>query len=419
MISAIRNIKDKPLVIVFLLYVLSSYTCQEALLPTKINSLLLMLFVGLAFVYKILKNVSVDIHFSKWYFVLLSYSLCSALLMNNDVFSTLYQMFVVLVLTFCYCIVINSREALVLTVFTYVISAVLMGLLIMYYNPMYLIGNVSELDGMRLGQEETGNANIFTALMMFSGVFASWLTLYNKNFIMRVCSALSLLLILYLMALSGGRKTIIAVISCTMFFVWKKGEGNLKKKIISIVAICIALYGVLYMIMNIPWLYDVVGYRFDGLLSFVGGTGESNVTSDDLRKRMIEMGLQGWFESPIFGHGLDAFKFFNKETTGHFFYSHNNYVEMLYDFGILGFLFYYVYIYKLYKKLTKVPRELESFSILGIGIIIELLFFDIGGVAYYINGNMIMLCIVSLIAYSPKLTNIKNYGFINRCHNME
>ena len=131
------------------------------------------------------------------------------------------------------------------------------------------------------------------------------------------------------------------------------------------------------------------------------------------------MGLQGWFESPIFGHGLDAFKFFNKETTGHFFYSHNNYVEMLYDFGILGFLFYYVYIYKLYKKLTKVPKELESFSILGIGIIIELLFFDIGGVAYYINGNMIMLCIVSLIAYSPKLTNIKNYGFINRCHNME
>ena len=288
---------------------------------------------------------------------------------------------------------------------TYVISAVLMGVLIMYYNPMYLIGNVSDLGGTRLGQEETGNANIFTALMMFSGVFASWLLLFNKNVILRLCSAFSLVLILYLMALSGGRKTIIAVVTCTMFFVWKRGEYSVKKKVFSLIVICIVLFSIVYMMMNIPWLYDVVGYRFDGFLSFVGGTGESNVTSDDLRKKMIEMGFQGWTENPLLGHGLDSFKFFNKETTGHMFYSHNNYVEMLYDFGIIGFLFYYVFIYKLYRRLKKRPKEFENFSILGIGILIELLFFDIGGVAYYINGNMIMLCIVSLIAYSPRLIN--------------
>ena len=93
--------------------------------------------------------------------------------------------------------------------------------------------------------------------------------------------------------------------------------------------------------------------------------------------------------------------------TGHMFYSHNNYVEMLYDFGIIGFLFYYVFIYKLYIRLKKLPKEFETYSILGIGILLELLFFDIGGVAYYINGNMIMLCIASLIAYSPRLINEK------------
>ena len=405
MINSIRNIKNKPLVLVFLLYIITSYVCQETLLPSKINSLFLLVFVGLAFCYRIQKRNYVDKHFSIWYLILLLYSLFSALLMSNDVFYTLYQMLVVFVLTFCFGIVITNRKTLELTIVTYVISAVLMGILIMYYNPMYLIENVSGLGGMRLGQEETGNANIFTALMMFSGVFASWLILYNKNVILRVCSAFSLVLILYLMALSGGRKTIIAVVACTMFFVWKKGAYSIKKKVFSLFVICIVLYSIVYMMMTIPWLYDVVGYRFDGLFSFVGGTGESNVTSDDLRKEMIEMGFQGWTEKPIFGHGLDSFKFFNKEMTGHMFYSHNNYVEMLYDFGIIGFLYYYIFIYKLYIRLKKLPKEFEIYSILGIGILLELLFFDIGGVAYYINGNMIMLCIVSLIAYSPRLIN--------------
>lgn len=405
MINSIRNIKNKPLVLVFLLYIITSYVCQETLLPSKINSLFLLVFVGLAFCYRIQKRNYVDKHFSIWYLILLLYSLFSALLMSNDVFYTLYQMLVVFVLTFCFGIVITNRKTLELTIVTYVISAVLMGILIMYYNPMYLIENVSGLGGMRLGQEETGNANIFTALMMFSGVFASWLILYNKNVILRVCSAFSLVLILYLMALSGGRKTIIAVVACTMFFVWKKGAYSIKKKVFSLFVICIVLYSIVYMMMTIPWLYDVVGYRFDGLFSFVGGTGESNVTSDNLRKEMIEMGFQGWTEKPIFGHGLDSFKFFNKEMTGHMFYSHNNYVEMLYDFGIIGFLYYYIFIYKLYIRLKKLPKEFEIYSILGIGILLELLFFDIGGVAYYINGNMIMLCIVSLIAYSPRLIN--------------
>ncbi len=87
------------------------------------------------------------------------------------------------------------------------------------------------------------------------------------------------------------------------------------------------------------------------------------------------------------------------------YYSHNNYVEMLYDFGLIGFLFYYIFVYKLYKKLVALPEEHKNYSILGIGILIELLVFDMGGVAYYMNGNMIMLCIVSLIAYSPFLFN--------------
>ena len=156
---------------------------------------------------------------------------------------------------------------------------------------------------------------------------------------------------------------------------------------------------------NIPWLYDIIGYRFDGFFGFLSGTRESNVSSDDLRIDMIKNGLIGWTERPLFGHGLDSFKFFNRRTTGHMFYSHNNYVELLYDFGLVGFTLYYYFIYKTFDKLRTLPEEYSKYSVLGIGIILELLLFDFGGVSYYMNGNMIMLCIVSQIAYSSRLIN--------------
>lgn len=401
MIKPLNNVKDKILVVFLLLYIISSYVCQEALLPPRLNSLVLIAFVGIAIIYSMFRANTVNLNFSKWYLIFFLYSLCSALLMTNNVMPTLYQMVVILVLTFCYSISIYSEKVLELTVITYVISAVTMGILIIYYNPVYLIGNIDSLDGNRLGGDETGNANIFTALMMFSGVFAVWVALYKKNIVLRFTSILSLLFILYLMALSGGRKTIIALIACTLYFIWKKAGKSIHKKVMAILVIGLTMSFILYITMSVQWIYDVIGYRFEGLLDFLNGTGYSNVTSDDLRKKMIEIGLQGWSERPMFGHGLDSFKFFNEQITGRKFYSHNNYIEILYDFGLVGFILYYVFIYKLYKRLISLPKEYEIYSILAIGIIIELLLFDIGGVSYYANLNMIMLCIASIISYAP------------------
>lgn len=405
--SANKTLYSKCLVFIMLIYILTSYVCQETLLPTRINSLVLFGFVGLSFIGIVFRGGYFNYYFSRWYFLLLIFSFLSCALMSYNVFPTLYQMFVVFILTICFGVTLDSRTTLDLTAITYVCAAVLMGILIILYNPTYLLGNIGGLNGVRLGEEETGNANIFTALMMFSGVFASWLLMYHKSFIIRLFSCSALLFILYLMALSGGRKTVIAVIVCTTYFIWKKGSGNKKKKIAAIVIILAMLYVIMYMMKNIPWLYDVVGYRFDGLLGFLSGTGESNVSSDDLRLKMIKNGLLGWTERPILGHGLDSFKFFNRNTTGHMFYSHNNYVEMLYDFGLLGFILYYSFIYKIFKRLNTLPAEYSNYSVLAIGIIIELLLFDLGGVSYYMNGNMIMLCIVSIIAYSPRLINNK------------
>ena len=125
MIKPLNNVKDKILVVFLLLYIISSYVCQEALLPPRLNSLLLIAFVVIAIIYSMFRANTVNLNFSKWYLIFFLYSLCSALLMTNNVMPTLYHMGVILVLTFCYSISIYSEKVLELTVITYVISAVL------------------------------------------------------------------------------------------------------------------------------------------------------------------------------------------------------------------------------------------------------------------------------------------------------
>lgn len=67
--------------------------------------------------------------------------------------------------------------------------------------------------------------------------------------------------------------------------------------------------------------------------------GTSNDLSVASRYKMIEFGLNCFRESPIVGHGIDAFKnlYPYKEA-----YAHNNYIELLVDVGIIGLIIYYI-----------------------------------------------------------------------------
>ena len=106
--------------------------------------------------------------------------------------------------------------------------------------------------------------------------------------------------------------------------------------------------------------------------------------------------LDKWQECPLWGHGHDTFKYYNQIVTGHLFYAHNNYAELLYDLGLVGFALYYGYICKLGHSLFKLNDENREYKVLGIALLIELLIFDIGGVSYYTVMTQIVLCITFL-----------------------
>ena len=370
------------------------FTAQETLLPTVIHSAVMYCMIGVVWVYALLKKNILITKFSAWYGVFFLFCVLSATLCSQSDPSILFPIAVSLIISFCFIQLINTTGRLEACLNVYVISAVIMALLLWQTGQLdYLY--IDARSEMRLGTEVTGNANIFTALFMYSGVFAAWFMVYEKKKMSRLIYLLAFVFILFIMIVSGGRKTIIAIMGALGVFLVMKESGH-KKKIIKNTILAIAIVaGIFVAILKVPILYDLIGERFEGLFDFFTGKG-SNVSSDDTRGQIFVLALKGWLEQPLLGHGIDSFKSFNRAVTGHFYYAHNNFAELLYDVGIVGFaLFYYMFVY-IYKRLKLVNADYYKYKILGYGLLVELLIFDVGGVSYYLVGNIVILAITYL-----------------------
>ena len=148
--------------------------------------------------------------------------------------------------------------------------------------------------------------------------------------------------------------------------------------------------------MKVPMFYDVIGSRMESYLIFLGGDTSHADGSSRIRSQMIEIGLQKWQESPLWGYGFDSFKYFNESVTGHFYYSHNNFVEMLYNLGIIGFIAYYSYYIKLlfasYNEKNRISLSARAFSV---AMVISMMVYEYGAINYTTTSTMIMFFFAS------------------------
>ena len=387
--------------VLLIVYVFFLYTAQETLLPTVISSLTLYgLVVCTVFNVVVFQKGNGTLpQYTKWYVCLIILGLFSFAWASNIVFEAMYNMIVSLVVTYCFIIILDTSDKFDVCIRSFVFAADVMGILLILTGQ--LTGSAAE---DRLGESITGNANSFSALLMVAAVLAIWLAIYKaKTFPDKMFNISSFLFILFMMALSGGRKTILAVIVCMLIFIVFKNRisfFNFMKNAVIAIAAVVVLYNVM---MNVPIFYESVGQRFEGIFNWIS-EGTSSVGSDKLRNEMIEIGLDQWKNRPVLGYGLDTFKYYNQITTGHFYYAHNNFVELLYDVGIVGFTLYYGYICKLGYSLFKEKNENLEYKILGLALLTELLIYDMGGVSYYTVMMQIVICMAYLcFKYSKRV----------------
>ncbi len=382
-------------IFLFCIYNATLFFANDVLLPKEISSYSLYLFLGCSVLFLFMKRTLQLQRVSVWMLSVMAFSMISMLYSPEK--GILSGKFYLLIVNFVIVMLISqysfNKNIVAAIGWTYAMSSLFMMV------SLIATGNITDLsESGRLGTELTGNANSFASLLMIAVLFAIWFLIYTKRNIWQTILLLSSIAMSYFgMFLSGGRKyVIIPIIFLYVLLLFKrdkKGRAHLLKNTISVIlAVCL----VYWLMMNVPMFYEIIGIRIEAGLSFLQGDLSKADASSILRDKMIEGGLKGWLSSPIWGHGFDSFKHYNVTITGLSTYSHNNYVEMLFNTGIIGFFLYYsFYVYILKKALTSKQKVSMSSRAFASAFIVAMVFYEYGQVNYTITSTMVLLYLAS------------------------
>ena len=385
-------VEDKNIGIsLFCIYAFISSLANDTVLPSSIGSLTLYLFLGYSVMYIMWKKMLHIELMTKWMMVFMAFSVFSLIyspenaLFSNSEFYQLIVSFILILFLTQYNINIKDISRIS---WAYVLSA---GTLIIILHSQGKLTGFSTSN--RFGQELFGNSNILASLLMKASMYAVWLLIYSDNkIIKKAILVLCLAASYYGMFLSGGRKFIVIPFVFLYVLLMLKQDDRGKRHMIKYTAIFIFMVAVVYyLIMNVPAFYAVIGERMESLFSFFLTGSSISGHSAEQRADMINFGLRKWLESPIWGYGFDSFKYYNRSMTGHFYYSHNNFVELLYNLGIIGFVIYYWFYLYLFKTAWKgkfyYTPKVRAFVI---GLVLSMLVFEYGAVNYSSTQSLIM-----------------------------
>ena len=232
------------------------------------------------------------------------------------------------------------------------------------------------------GTERVGNAiglhsNSVGMNMAYASFISFFLAKETKNW------KYFLLIIAFLpvVVFSGSRKAIfIFLLSITLLWVLTgKGIKGLLYLLLAF-AVVVVFFNI---VMSNQVLYGIIGSRLDGLFSYFTGVGQVD-SSSEYRDMYRTYALQIWMEYPLFGSGLNTFRYFNQLfLTGVYVYCHCNYLEILSGLGLVGFALYYSIFVLMGKRLIKsFNRHKTNLVIFCFVFLVCRFIFDYGFVSY-------------------------------------
>lgn len=197
--------------------------------------------------------------------------------------------------------------------------------------------------------------NAAMALMMILYLFPK-----AKNLFLKMYYCIIVAVSLYLVYWMGSRKTIVFLILglCGVILLKKP-----KKIIRNLLLVCCLITVSWNLLIEVPSLYQNVGWRLEALTSSITGKGKAD-SSTLLREKYIKVGIESFKESPVIGYGVASFSEINEHKTNHHTYSHNNFIEIAVGLGVIGFIFYYWFFgYLIIKYLKLFIHKRTSFLV--------------------------------------------------------
>lgn len=248
------------------------------------------------------------------------------------------------------------------------------------------------------GADDIGNANIYGAHSAIGVVIAIYL-LINKRITNRykILYYIAIFSLLMFTVLSGSRKVYLyLIIPLALYYVLK--NKSILKTVRNIIIVILSIFLLWYLLMSIPFFYNIIGKKIDMLIS--GLLGGSTDASTKTRMILIDFGIKKFKQNPIFGYGLGNFVVLHNAYDSNFawYYAHNNYVELLVGCGLIGTIMYYsLYVRTLFIGIKKIIKQFDLQCSMMVGLLISLLICEYGQVSYYSAYLQLILMIVYFI----------------------
>lgn len=233
------------------------------------------------------------------------------------------------------------------------------------------------------GGQAVQNANVLASVTSFAVIFTISLLVLNKTKNRTLTIILGLINFLFALLTASKKIFVFIGVFVVLLYVLKsrKPAVVIRKMVISLLAV--AAFAML--IFKVEFLYNLVGMRIETMIA--GFLGSSTDASTSFRLRLIEWGMEWFSEKPYVGYGLDNFKYLLGSTYNTWagkvgVYAHNNYIELLVNFGLAGTLLYYSLYFSIIQNSWKWRKQQNLVFVLALAMIVSLLVSEYGQVSY-------------------------------------
>ena len=190
-----------------------------------------------------------------------------------------------------------------------------------------------------------------------------------------------LLFVMEISFLTLSKSGIILMSLSIIYFIYLFNKNSVTRKILAGIVVFI-----IYLVVNPNFILEnfAVFARFTGMYDTLFIKGLSYEDGSTIQRlSLIKDGVRLWSERPLFGWGPGQYRWINNVDFG--YYSHNNFIELLVNFGLLGFSLFYsihLYIFRELLKLKKMKQRSNEVNWLLL-MLFSLLIFDLTAVTYY------------------------------------
>lgn len=367
-------------------FILVTTLCADSDNRRIIYFSIFMLFIFSIFLNRKLLKVKVYQATNIWFFFFLIFGVVTLLwsIQKSDSYDMIKALIREFIVIMALGLGINSMKDIYLASEIYMISCAIMMVKLSIYMAL-------GYSGYRMWDEVCGNNfNTVAQILALNIMIAFYFFMQKKQKWKKILYIAFIAFAYYHIYTTGSRKGLVMPIAGIAIFLIIKSGANVKKIIKNSLMLILGAIVLIYFIMQNQELTS----RFVMVLELIfknNAIDESSV----LRTAFIELANSMFISSPLIGCGINTFASQCLLKFGRFYYSHNNFFEILSGMGIIGFaLYYWFYVYSIYKFYGL--RKKNDFYILGISIWITLTIFEYGIVTYSIQLYTILFTVLAV-----------------------